>query len=184
MVKVKTKQQQKTTKNTVNLLVQAVSNITSIFVLGAKFRKYNGHSAHVTNVRFSIDGMNLISTGGADHSIFQWQVIPEGYKEEAEEMASVVGGTHVESNDEASDSDLSDVNPLDSDVEEVCNQGSFMRNVFNSFLVILSILYPLKTPEHQSFSCIFRRDKMGTLFRNGCNLKFMENILCLRSIIG
>ena len=118
-----TKQQQKKnkTKNPVNLVGQAISNVTSIFVIGAKFRKYNGHSAHVTNVRFSIDGMNLISTGGADHSIFQWQVIPEGYKEEAEEMTSVVGDAQVESNDEASDSDLSDVNPLDSDVEEVCN---------------------------------------------------------------
>ena len=121
------------TKSTLNWVAQELANVFSIFVAGAKFRKYNGHSAHVTNVRFSIDGMNLISTGGADHSIFQWQVIPEGYKEEAEEMTSVVGGTHAESNDEASDSDLSDVNPLDSDVEEVCSQRCFMPNVFNTF---------------------------------------------------
>lgn len=45
---------------------------------GAKFRKYTGHSAHVTNVRFSNDQYRVISTGGADHAIFQWRFLPEG----------------------------------------------------------------------------------------------------------
>ena len=31
----------------------------------------------------------------------------------------------------------------------------------------VSILYPLKTPENQRFSGIFRGYKMGTLARNG-----------------
>jgi len=47
-------------------------------LLGAKFRKYVGHSAHVTNVRWSHDFQWVLSTGGADHSVFQWQFIPEG----------------------------------------------------------------------------------------------------------
>ena len=95
--------------------------------------------------------MNLISTGGADHSIFQWQVIPEGYKEEAEEMTSVVGGTHAESNDEASDSDLSDVNPLDSDVEEVCSQRCFMPNVFSTFCQLVHFIPPENTIKSKFF---------------------------------
>lgn len=47
------------------------------FVIGAKFRKYIGHSAHVTNVRWSHDYQWVISIGGADHSVFQWKFIPE-----------------------------------------------------------------------------------------------------------
>ena len=90
-----------------------------VFFVGANFRKYVGHSAHVTNVRFSNDGMTLFSTGGADHAVFQWRVVPEGYADDEDETGSVIGGTHIESNDEASDSDLSDVDPLDSDIEEV-----------------------------------------------------------------
>lgn len=46
-------------------------------VIGAKFRKYIGHSAHVTNVRWSHDYQWVISIGGADHSVFQWKFIPE-----------------------------------------------------------------------------------------------------------
>lgn len=37
-----------------------------------------GHSAHVTNVRWSHDFQWVLSTGGADHSVFQWRFIPEG----------------------------------------------------------------------------------------------------------
>ena len=44
---------------------------------GAKFRKYVGHSSHVTNVRFNKDKSRVISIGGADHAIFQWRFIPE-----------------------------------------------------------------------------------------------------------
>lgn len=45
---------------------------------GAKFKKYIGHSAHVTNVRWSNDLQWVISTGGADHAVFQWRFLPEG----------------------------------------------------------------------------------------------------------
>lgn len=44
----------------------------------AKFKKYIGHSAHVTNVRWSHDLQWVLSTGGADHSVFQWRFLPEG----------------------------------------------------------------------------------------------------------
>lgn len=47
------------------------------FVLGAKFKKYLGHSAHITNVRWSHDCQWVITIGGADHSVFQWKFIPE-----------------------------------------------------------------------------------------------------------
>ena len=50
----------------------------ALLFLGAKFRKYVGHSAHVTNVRFSHDKMHVISTGGGDHAVFQWRFVPEG----------------------------------------------------------------------------------------------------------
>ncbi len=39
------------------------------------FNKYNGHSAHVTNVKFLFDDSYLISTGGGEKSVFQWKYI-------------------------------------------------------------------------------------------------------------
>ena len=39
----------------------------------------------------------------------------------------------------------------------------------NLFLANVPILYPLKTPENQRFSGVFRGYKMGTLTRNGLN---------------
>ena len=32
----------------------------------------------MTNVRFSHDKNRVISTGGADHAVFQWRFLPEG----------------------------------------------------------------------------------------------------------
>ncbi|EMP26071.1 Echinoderm microtubule-associated protein-like 6, partial [Chelonia mydas] len=95
---------------------------------GAKFRKYAGHSAHVTNVRWSHDFQWVLSTGGADHSVFQWRFIPESVTNGILETASqdnnyymwidfyAEGG--IESYSEESDSDLSDVPELDSDIEQ------------------------------------------------------------------
>ncbi|XP_062595221.1 echinoderm microtubule-associated protein-like 2 isoform X6 [Saccostrea cucullata] len=41
----------------------------------AKKHCYNGHSSHVTNVSFLFDDSRLLSTGGRDMSIMQWQVV-------------------------------------------------------------------------------------------------------------
>ncbi|XP_072031189.1 echinoderm microtubule-associated protein-like 6 isoform X3 [Amphiura filiformis] len=83
---------------------------------GAKFRKYVGHSAHVTNVRFSHDKTRVISTGGGDHAIFMWRYNPEGIPvEETDDSGHDTG--YLDSNSEDSDSDLSDAAELDSDIE-------------------------------------------------------------------
>ena len=85
--------------------------------LGAKFRKYVGHSAHVTNVRFSHDMMRVISVGGGDHAIFQWRFLPEG--SHGDDGDDGDGGAYLESNSDDSDSEASDVDELDSDIENV-----------------------------------------------------------------
>lgn len=41
---------------------------------GCEYRTSNGHSSHVTNVRFLHDGQTIISTGGNDRCIFHWNV--------------------------------------------------------------------------------------------------------------
>ena len=87
------------------------------FHLGAKFRKYVGHSAHVTNVRFSHDMMRVISVGGGDHAIFQWRFLPEGSHGDDGDEGD--GGAYLESNSDDSDSEASDVDELDSDIENV-----------------------------------------------------------------
>ncbi|XP_061915415.1 echinoderm microtubule-associated protein-like 6 isoform X1 [Entelurus aequoreus] len=98
---------------------------------GAKFKKYPGHSAHVTNVRWSHDLQWVLTTGGADHALFQWSFHPE----------SVVNGgldanildSHGDSNSEDSDSDLSDVPEIDSDIEQE-TQINYDRQVYKEDL--------------------------------------------------
>jgi len=43
--------------------------------IGAEFRAYSGHSAHVSNIRFSVNDTHVISAGGNDRTIFQWKVV-------------------------------------------------------------------------------------------------------------
>ncbi|KAL5463172.1 hypothetical protein EMCRGX_G032049 [Ephydatia muelleri] len=108
---------------------------------GANFKKYVGHSAHVTNVRFSADKHHLITLGGGDHAIFQWRFIPDGQEAqggagEEESETAVVGGATVESDSEVSDSEISDVSPVDSDVEGQ-QEKSYDRAVYREDIQLL-----------------------------------------------
>ena len=91
--------------------------------VGAKFRKYVGHSAHVTNVRFSHDMMRVISVGGGDHAIFQWRYLPDGSHDDGDEAD---GGAYLESNSDDSDSEASDADELDSDIENVSHKQKWV----------------------------------------------------------
>nr|KAG5687806.1 hypothetical protein BaRGS_005436 [Batillaria attramentaria] len=70
----------------------------------AKFKKYAGHSAHVTNVRWTQDGRKVISTGGADTAVMVW----------ASQTAAERRGVQGESDDSDTDSEEEG---YDSDVE-------------------------------------------------------------------
>ncbi len=69
----------------------------------------------MTNVRFTHNTSHVISVGGADHAIFLWQLILPGGGVVNDEYDSLAAqGSEV---DEGSDSELSDVASLDSDLE-------------------------------------------------------------------
>ncbi|XP_065115366.1 echinoderm microtubule-associated protein-like 6 isoform X2 [Paramisgurnus dabryanus] len=97
----------------------------------AKFKKYIGHSAHVTNVRWSHDLQWVLSTGGADHSVFQWRFIPEGVMNGV--LEPLLQDGYADSNSGESDSDLSDVPELDSDIEQEA-QMNYERQVYKEDL--------------------------------------------------
>lgn len=58
-----------------------------LLISGAKFKKYLGHSAHITNARWSHDYQWVVTIGGADHSVFQWKFVPERKSKEALHIA-------------------------------------------------------------------------------------------------
>ncbi|XP_034150083.1 echinoderm microtubule-associated protein-like 6 isoform X2 [Esox lucius] len=97
----------------------------------AKFKKYIGHSPHVTNVRWSHDLQWVLSTGGADHALFQWRFLPEGVMNGVLEPLLQEG--YADSNSGESDSDVSDVPELDSDIEQEA-QISYERQVYKEDL--------------------------------------------------
>jgi len=45
-------------------------------------KSFDGHSSHVTRVRFNADASYVFSTGGNDLSLFQWRHVPEPAKQE------------------------------------------------------------------------------------------------------
>ncbi|CAG10611.1 unnamed protein product, partial [Tetraodon nigroviridis] len=93
---------------------------------GAKFKKYLGHSAHITNARWSHDYQWVITIGGADHSVFQWKFVPERKPKEALHIAPQE--ILADSNSEESDSDQSDVPEMDSEIEQE-TQLTYRRQV-------------------------------------------------------
>nr|XP_040055346.1 echinoderm microtubule-associated protein-like 5 isoform X5 [Gasterosteus aculeatus aculeatus] len=98
---------------------------------GAKFKKYLGHSAHITNARWSHDYQWVITIGGADHSVFQWKFVPERKSKEAVHIAPQE--TLADSNSEESDSDQSDVPEMDSEIEQE-TQHTYRRQVYKEDL--------------------------------------------------
>ncbi|XP_047191015.1 echinoderm microtubule-associated protein-like 6 isoform X1 [Scophthalmus maximus] len=98
---------------------------------GAKFKKYIGHSAHVTNVRWSHDLQWVLTTGGADHALFQWRFLPESVMNGGPDVN--IQDSHGDSNSEESDSDVSDVPELDSDIEQE-TQIHYDRQVYKEDL--------------------------------------------------
>nr|XP_035941418.1 echinoderm microtubule-associated protein-like 5 isoform X1 [Halichoerus grypus] len=108
---------------------------------GAKFKKYIGHSAHITNVRWSHDYQWVISIGGADHSVFQWKFIPERKLKDALHIAPQE--SLADSNSDESDSDLSDVPELDSEIEQE-TQLTYRRQVYKEDLPQLKEQYKEK----------------------------------------
>eukprot|EP00051_Salpingoeca_urceolata_P007134 m.94665 g.94665 ORF g.94665 m.94665 type:complete len:1961 (-) comp15130_c0_seq1:316-6198(-) len=83
---------------------------------GALHRTYIGHAAHVTNVRFCHDKSRVLTTGGADHAVFQWRFHPHGHEES-------MGYDSLEQ----SEVEDSDVDAVDSDVEREA-QVTYSRN--------------------------------------------------------
>lgn len=125
---------------------------------GAKFRKYCGHSSHVTNVRFNLDHTRVISVGGADHAIFQWRFIPEDLVESLQSTSrepEVVNNdqqvssrieevqadlpeeydAYMDSNSEDSDSDKSGIE-IDSDIERE-KEENYSKQVYKDDLIAL-----------------------------------------------
>ena len=43
----------------------------------ADCKAYHGHSSHVTNIAFSADDRWVVSSGGQDRGVFQWEVVRE-----------------------------------------------------------------------------------------------------------
>jgi len=49
-------------------------------VPNADCKPYSGHSSHVTNVAFACNDKWVVSTGGEDRGVFQWEVVREELK--------------------------------------------------------------------------------------------------------
>lgn len=62
----------------------------------AKFKQYLGHSAHVTNVRWTADSQWLVTVGGSDSSLLLWKLTvgqPSGSSDQSDTDSEEEGGT-------------------------------------------------------------------------------------------
>ena len=105
---------------------------------GSKCRKYNGHSAHVTNIVWTSDNKTVLSTGGADHALFQWRLIEQ--VEDADfqsddEQDNDEPEMGIDSNSEASDSSDDD-RDVDSDLERE-KEENYERDIYQDDLAKL-----------------------------------------------
>ncbi|CAL4174523.1 unnamed protein product, partial [Meganyctiphanes norvegica] len=73
---------------------------------GSKCRVFVGHSAHVTNVRWTSDSGHVVSVGGADHAVFLWKFKPNRFSSVSKEQVSV--RTLVDESDDGEDLDTED----------------------------------------------------------------------------
>lgn len=75
--------------------------------------------------------MRVISVGGGDHAIFQWRYLPDGSRDDDDD---VDGGAYLESNSDDSDSEASDADELDSDIENVSVYQWWVFQIWSSKL--------------------------------------------------
>lgn len=126
---------------------------------GAKFRKYVGHSSHVTNVCFTSKKDRVISIGGADHGIFQWRFVPEGGEKTPrgtlDREQSIVEDDlpdkydgYLDTNSEDSDSDLSG-REVDSDMEHE-KEITYDRKIYKDDLITLKPIIKREIKEAQA----------------------------------
>ena len=152
-----------------------------------------GHSAHVTNVRFTFDKHHVISVGGADHAIFQWHFItPEDEAEEGAEsgvelgqsgsMVTLMSGG-VESDSEGSDSDTSDVGSVDSDLEQE-QENTYQRDVYREDLQLLKRKIREKEKEAERESKSRRGIKASASASEGRKGSAPEDSLTLKFVHG
>ena len=81
-------------------------------VKNAKHKKYIGHSAHVTNVRWCCDDRTLVSIGGADCSVLVWRLKE---KSELKTIKSFYEGRSSEVSYKSQDADESKHNAFQND---------------------------------------------------------------------
>ncbi|XP_042878001.1 echinoderm microtubule-associated protein-like 5 [Penaeus japonicus] len=87
---------------------------------GAKSRSFVGHSAHVTNIRWTNDSEYVVSVGGADHAVFLWRFRPSRNASPRMDFVRLPSTVEGESDDDVLDTEdeLEGIPELTIDLEE------------------------------------------------------------------